>query len=243
MIKQNWYIKDSVLYYGQPGSEANPKIASQTTVASYRGRGPAANAPPLKLSLKTSINGKYCAVCPEGLYWADLYGLVQTDGAAKGKHLFSLRRNTYYTCGTQFLLEFSERKLPGVAEPETCFIFNTTHGCINVYNMEGKKVIDREYEDLFFVRYDFSANRKDIVMDTWIWAPVEAVTYYDFQRLFDDQKYKGHTVIAEEYVYFDKWIDRAKCIYRLTNGQIFMKDKLVSETEDFDRAYQVKELE
>eukprot|EP01022_Parablepharisma_sp_SALTPOND_P033539 TRINITY_DN88972_c0_g1_i1.p1 TRINITY_DN88972_c0_g1~~TRINITY_DN88972_c0_g1_i1.p1 ORF type:complete len:293 (-),score=8.85 TRINITY_DN88972_c0_g1_i1:12-833(-) len=252
---EQWYLKDSSLYYGLNQSETDQYILLQTFANSYK----LPSSPEdtvLPLNLRVSKNGKYCAAFSEGHYWADFYGLTPREFTnpklkslvEKGllptyrpKYLFTLKRNTYYTAGTQFLLEFSEYKDKISGELQTCFLFNTSHGKLDVYDMNGKIIVNRNYKDIFFTQYWLTDSKEEMVAEVWFWHPIEGVAYYDIKRLFEDPTYKGTTVEADEGVFFDSWIDRAKCVYKLTDKAIFCKDVCISETEEFDNAFPIKD--
>jgi hypothetical protein len=263
-----WSLQGGTLYYGPKGETVytlTPGYAMNASVGSYSGKY-AYSVPEytpqkdlnecLNLTLKISPNGMYCAVVTEGFLWADLYGLVPREvrdpgeqqfidqgllSRYRGEYLFTLKRNTYYTYGTQFILEFGERKVPDKPEPETCFLFNTSHGHLDVYNMKGQKVIDRSCSDIFFIQYRFSDKRKDMIMDVWYWHPVEGVAYYDFQRLFDDPTYTGSSIEVDDGVFFDRWINQKECIYQLTNKRVYQRTTCIDENPDFSAA--VEEIE
>jgi len=186
----------------------------------------------MKLELKISPSQKYCAVKTEGYLWADFYWLeIRTDfleevskgliSPYKAQCLFTKRRNTYYTYGTKYLLEFAEEN------DETYFIFNSHHGYIEIFNMKGEKILDHDLGDVFFYNYFLSETKKDLILNVWNWHPIEAVIYFDLKKLFNDSNYNGVELPDSYESKFEKWIDQSNCVFQLTNGNQYSKSECI----------------
>jgi len=248
----SWFINDFSLYYGINDAKLLEDfgINLSTHINCYKSA-EISKEKGMPIICKISKNGLFCAVFVEGTLWADFYKISErdfvTDAQKKliemgkipklcGKYLFTLRRNEYYTEGTQFLLEFGE--IIENNEKKTVFLFNTKHGNIDVYDMTGKIVLNRSCGDIFFVQF-YKNNEKYMVADVWYWAPVEGVMFYDLEKLFNDKEYQGDHIATDGYTFFDGWVDKEKCIYKLTSRQIYEKNKCITENPLFDAEAQL----
>lgn len=139
-----------------------------------------------KLVLKTSHNGNFIAVCNINDYYADFYTSQAKDGY---KHyMYSLKRNTYRTENTEYILEFFQSP----SNPnETLFIFNADHGELGVYDAEtGRQLHTDDIEDKFITSIKI-VDDKFIHMTGWYWSPVFFTSIYNIKELLTVPEYKA----------------------------------------------------
>lgn len=149
--------------------------------------------------LKVSPNGQYAAVCNIHTYYADFYKVVPSKGEEYPKYMYSLRRNTYRSKGTDYLLEF-------FTSPEdnskTVFIFNTNHGTISVCDAEtGRELHTDCEEDKFITSYRLikECGQYYLYLEGWIWNPVFFTTLYKISDLLTTPSYKSITLDVDPY--------------------------------------------
>lgn len=136
-----------------------------------------------QIELKVSPDNKYAAVCNIHSYYTDLYKVIDDEP----QYMYSLRRNTYRTEGTKYLLEF----FTSPKDPEsTLFIFNKEHGIISVCDAEtGQTVHTDEPEDKFITDYKVIDN-KYIYLIGWYWSPIYFTALYKINDLLQRDEYQ-----------------------------------------------------
>lgn len=138
------------------------------------------------LSLKVSHDGKYAAVCNINKYYADFY---TANAKNDYKHyMYSLKRNTYRTENTEYILEF----FPSPSDANiTLFIFNTDHGELGVYDAEtGKQLHTDDLEDKFITSIKI-VNDDYLHMTGWYWSPVFFTAIYNIKEFLSTPDYKS----------------------------------------------------
>lgn len=149
------------------------------------------------LILKVSPNGQYAAVCNIHSYYADFYKVVHSDGEEYPKYMYSLRRNTYRSKGTDYLLEFFTSP---VDNSKTVFIFNTNHGTISVCDAESGQELHTDCEeDKFITSYRIikEIGQYYMYVEGWFWNPVFFTTLYKISDLLTTPSYKS-TILAKD---------------------------------------------
>jgi hypothetical protein len=157
-----WKLEDGTLSYNQYEVETEYDTKDQNA-----------------LELKISPNGKYASVCNINSFYADFYKLIDDDENSQQipKYMYSLRRNTYRTSNTRYLLEFFN------SQDITMFIFNSEHGIISVHDVETGKVLHNdECEDKFITDYTIIDN-KYLYIIGWFWTPIHFTALYKISDL------------------------------------------------------------
>lgn len=144
------------------------------------------------LVLKTSPDNTYAAVCNKDSFYADFYTITQADDGIKyPSYLYSLRRNTYRTEGTRFLLEF----FPSPIVPtQTLFIFNMRHGVISVCDAESGQELHTDLEqDKFITTYKIIEEYRQpyLYVEGWYWGPKLFTSIYRIKDLLVTPFYDG----------------------------------------------------
>lgn len=144
------------------------------------------------LKLKVSPNGLYAAVCNIHSYYSDFYKLeTGTDNNQYPKYMYSLRRNTYRTEGTDYILEFFTSPVDAT---QTLFIFNLVHGNISVCDVEtGKEIHTDCNEDKFITSYKLITECKQhyLYIEGWYWGPIFFTALYKINDLLTIPSYKS----------------------------------------------------
>lgn len=161
-----WKLNQGMLYYNE--------FPVETSYDDYK-----------DIELKVSPDKKYAAICNIHDYYTDLYKVNYND---EPEYLYSLRRNTYRTEGTKYLLEFfTSPKNP----EDTLFIFNKEHGVISVCDAEtGKTLHTDEPEDKFITDYKIIDN-KYIYLIGWYWTPIHFTALYKINDLLQHDGYQS----------------------------------------------------
>lgn len=138
------------------------------------------------LVLKVSSNGKYAAICNIYNYYADFFKAKSKHG--EPEYMYSFKRNTYHTLGTDFVLEFFQAP----SNPEdTLFIFNTRHGELSVYNAESGKEIHTDMVEDKIITSVTILNDEFMHMTGWYWNPVFFTSIYDIKKLLTTPDYEA----------------------------------------------------
>lgn len=151
------------------------------------------------LILKVSPNGQYAAVSNIHTYYADFYKIVQCNGEEYPKYMYSLRRNTYRSKGTNYLLEFFTSP---VDNSKTVFIFNKNHGTLSVCDAEtGQELHTDCEEDKFLTSYRLinEFGQYYLYLEGWFWNPVFFTTLYKISDLLTTPSYKSITLAVDPY--------------------------------------------
>ena len=135
------------------------------------------------IELRVSPDNKYAALCKIHDYYADFYKVIDNEP----EYLYSLRRNTYRTEGTKYLLEFfTSPEDPNI----TLFIFNKEHGVISVCDAESGKTIHTDQpEDKFITDYKIIENEY-IYLIGWYWSPIFFTALYKIKDLLKINEYE-----------------------------------------------------
>lgn len=153
-----------------------------------------------KLKLKVSPNGLYAAVCNIHSYYTDFYKLQTDDDSIQyPKYMYSLRRNTYRTEGTDYLLEFFTSPVDAT---QTLFIFNLEHGNISVCDVETGKVLHTDCnEDKFLTSYKMLTEYKQhyLYIEGWYWGPVFFTALYKIHDLLTTPSYQSILLDSDLY--------------------------------------------
>ena len=136
--------------------------------------------------LKASKDNRYCAVYAENHLHCDFFEQMPPTNWPfnKGKHLFTLKRNTYRMSDIGFIMEFLEHP----ETKETLFIFNPQHGELSLYNMKGEKVKEGKANDEFFTSLTF-INDEYFLLNGWIWQPMSFFSIYNINKFITDPDY------------------------------------------------------
>jgi len=155
---------------------------------------------PNSLVLKTSPAGTYAAVCNKDSFYADIYNTTYAeDGTRYPSYLYSLRRNTYRTEGTKFLLEFFQSS----TDPnQTMFIFNMRHGVISVCDAQSGQELHTDFEeDKFITTYKIIEEYKQsyLYIEGWFWGPKFFTSIYKIKDLLVTPAYRSIVLDTDDY--------------------------------------------
>ena len=168
----------------------------------------------LDLQIKSTPDNKYCAVYYPNLIYCEFYEQFEPKnndtpiGRARVKHLFTLRRNSYYAKNPShdFIVDF-------VTHPktnDTMVLFNSFHGKLSIYNMNGQLVHSDNFDDKFVTSLQI-INKKYMIAKCWYWGSVVVNLLYDLDKLLTTPDYEPVII----------WTENDKLAYDITD-----KDKV-----------------
>ena len=137
------------------------------------------------LLLQVSPNEKYAAICNINKHYADFYTKNAVDGYKY--YMYSLKRNTYRTENTDYVLEFFPSP---VDKSKTLFIFNSDHGELGVYDADTGKQLHTDEQDDKFITSVKIVDDKYLYMTGWYWAPIFFTSIYEINGLLTKTDYK-----------------------------------------------------
>lgn len=187
------------------------------------------------LSLKTSPNGIYAAVCNIHSFYVDVYTINKAeDGKEYPRYLYSLRRNTYKTKGTDFLFEF----FTSPVEPsKTLFIFNLNHGTISVCDAQTGQELHKDcQEDKFITHYRIIEEYKQqyLYIEGWYWSPKFFTALYDINHLLTTPSYKS--------IILDTDVKDVKSEYHIRMKDNEDKIQILPTNHPFNTFYDIKDF-
>lgn len=188
-----------------------------------------------KVSLKTSSNGVYAAVCNIHSFYVDVYIVKKADdGKECPTYLYSLRRNTYKTKDTDFLFEF----FTSPSEPsKTLFIFNLNHGVISVCDAHTGQEVHTDYQDdKFITSYKIIEEYKQqyLYIEGWYWASKFFTALYDINHLLTTPLYKG--------IILDTDVQNVKSDYHIRMKDDEDRIQILPTIHPFNTFYDVKDF-
>jgi hypothetical protein len=133
----------------------------------------------MQYQIEISKNDKYCAIFAKNGLHCDIFTHDNEEELVLCK-----RRNTYRKENIEFIVKFIENPITN----ETYLITNEQHSVLSFYNLDKKNDRFNLFLSDIFMNELKIINSKYMLLNGWIWTPMNIYLLFDIKLLFEEKK-------------------------------------------------------